>query len=161
MPTSPPGRTEGGGFTLVELVLVLAIVSLLLLTVLPKIPSIIGGTGEETISLLTGRIEALLTEAPLSGEGGILTITIPDGPVTFSPVDEKGRSSWEVSLLPHYSVKEVKTNFGITYTEGKVKIPLSPSGFLPETRLILVDRKTGEEVALTVDPFEGRVRGER
>ncbi len=130
--------------------------AILLLTVLPKIPSILGTTSGTLLRNLKDHIEAEMENAMLTGTGGKLKLNFHKGTISFYTATGE-KKKWEVSCNGILDITEVVTNFGARYSEGVVTIPISSFGIIPKTKITFVEKSSGRELTMEINPFNGKI----
>jgi len=140
-------QPSGGGFTLIELILVLGILAVSALLVLPAV-----GRGTDSLRLRTegGRVAALLRDArreavarrlsarvSLERDTGTVTLTVGDG----------------AEPLRRLNLAE---GFHLSAVKGPETVTFSPRGLAREARWVLEGR-TDRRLTIDVDPVTGRV----
>lgn len=147
MPSDRAWRTGQLGFTLIELVVVLAVVAIATAFVLPSV-----GRSTQTLQLRTEakRVAALLREARLQAVSQHRAARV-----------ELDRTRNTVSLTvgeaddPHRTV-ELPAGVRVTVAVGGDKLTFSSRGLTRETRW-MVEGPAGRQLAINVHPVSGRV----
>jgi general secretion pathway protein H len=142
-----PGRPASAGFTLIEIVVVLAILAVATALVLPSI-----GRGTEVLRLRseTGRVAALLREARLQA--------VSQRRATRVTLDRARNTFALVAGDAEHPVRELSLPAGlrVTVATGGESVGFSSRGTARETRW-LVEASGGRRLAIDVDALTGRV----
>lgn len=168
MPTFPaPGSRahRASAFTLVELVLIMALLGAVLFLVLPSFQSLLQGTVEKEVNRLTGVIRLLRNEAVLTRRPYRLVIDLKQHEyvVEERTLDGKYVAVTRPPLLakhafpPAFQVKDLILNGNTRYplVERRVEIALDASGFMdPFALRFAVD---GVKYTLAVSGFTAEV----
>lgn len=157
--TSPRGKSDGkGGFTLIEIAVVLFILSLVLLTALPRVSLISSGGAEGFMRKAALRIEQTLEDAIFESRGGQLLVNIPEGVIQGYRSDgEELVMNWSLELPESLMITSVTTNFGKEYLTEEVIIPYSNMGFIPRTFITVKEEDFLEAHTITINSFTGKV----
>ena len=158
-------RTNGNflaGFTFIELLIVLLILSVSLLIVLPNFRNILPGTHlSSSARYVAAAISWLYHEAGLSGRKCRLNLDLDEDEYWF----EKEAAEGEMEklegnlqgvrrLLQGVSFRDVVTETK-KVEEGEVYIDFSPYGFVEPAIIHLVNSE-GEQLSITINSFTGR-----
>jgi prepilin-type N-terminal cleavage/methylation domain-containing protein len=147
VPSEGGRRTGQLGFTLIELIVVLAVVAIATAFVLPSV-----GRGSQNLQLRTEakRVAALLREARLQA--------VSQHRATHVALD---RTRSTVSLTvgeadDPYRTVELPAGLRVTVAVGGDKLTFSSRGLTRETRW-MVEAPGGRQLAIDVHPISGRV----
>lgn len=156
-------RTQRG-FTLIEIVVVLAILAMAVLLVLPRLPD----TGEASLKASARRLAATLRYARdqsavsrlphrirfFPGTGKIAITLLPAGGTEQTPDDpflQRELLSDGIKVIDIQSPRFGKV------THGEMSIDLGPAG-VPEVTVIHLRESGGKQMTLTAFPFGGKIR---
>lgn len=155
----PPGvNRERKGFTLIELSVVLFILSLVMLTVLPKISRLAGESSGDALRKIALNIETTLEGAVFESATGEIIIDIPGGSIKDMRGEGKDEARiWSTSLPSHLTILSVLTNFGKSYRNEKVRIPYASTGYMPRTSIYLKEKEEDKSYTVQINPFTGKV----
>ncbi len=150
------------GFTFIELIVILFILSFTLLIVLPNFKNILPGTHlSSSARYIAAQVSWLYQEAGLSGKKCRLNFDLEKDAywVAKETVDGKmeklAGSLQEVKkLLPGVSFRDIVTEIR-KVDEGETYIDFSPYGFVEPVIIHLVNSQ-GEELSIIVNSFTGR-----
>lgn len=161
MRTSTAGNSNRpAGFTLVELTVVVALISLFVLLSLPLMMRVGTDPLEGTARRLSGTIKYLFNEAVLTGLEHRLIFDLgngtyraqvlhPDGELRAEP-DPKGSSS----LPERVRFRDLQVPGRGTFTGGQVTTRIFPSGWIEET-IIHLAAENGELLTVRIMPLTG------
>ena len=165
MPNNPP-RTRGGGFTLVELLVVMFIISLFMAFTIPRLADI-GELRLDSAARHLGRtITYLYAESVSSRKVVRLYVEMDKG--KYYPATMNNKGEFEKTTFPLFSsgslgtgleVKRFVTVFGGEFSGNTAYLHLMPEGMAEKSVIVLGD-ESGRMVSLIVDPLTGRVRVE-
>jgi prepilin-type N-terminal cleavage/methylation domain-containing protein len=143
----PAGRRRRGGFTFIELVVVLAILSVAAAFVLPAI-----GRGAAGLQLRkeAGRVAAVLREARLQAVTQRRTARVTLDPVRNTVAFTLGDSDRTVRELT------IPSELRLRVAAGSESLAFSSRGLTRDTRWVL-EARGGRELAVAVDAVTGRV----
>jgi len=143
----PRGRPGSAGFTLIEIIVVLAILSVATALVLPSV-----GRGTESVQVRSqaGRIAALLREARLQA--------VTQRRATRVTLDRARNTVTLTAGDPDHPLRELEVPPGlrVSVAIGGDTLTFSSRGLTRETRW-LVEAAGGRRLAIDVDPITGRV----
>lgn len=158
-------RTNGNflaGFTFIELLIVLVILSFSLLIVLPNFMNILPGTHlSSSARYVAAAISWLYHEAGLSGRKCRLNFDLDEDAYWFAKETDEGEMEklegnlqGVKRLLPGVSFLDVITETK-KVDEGEVYIDFSPYGFVEPAIIHLVNSE-GDQLSITINSFTGR-----
>ncbi len=164
MRTFPPRISSGrGGFTFVEVMVALAILTLMTLFVLPAFQSLLQGQREREIGRLASVIRLVRHEAILTRTPYRLTFNLDEGSYAVGKRNEAGEFAAVAdvrALAPHQLPDELRLQDVMLYgnvnnrlTNQEVPIAFDPSGFMDPFLLHFQDG--GEDWTFRVS-FMGR-----
>lgn len=172
-----------GGFTLLELIVVITIISIMAMLVVPRIPRFTG-TDRGSFIILTGIVARCFDDAYLKGTTNYLIVHLHDRGTEIGEYDEKifgrrnglsvvtlNRDGWFMDsrdrLLAHhrfpdsFKIEEVLVPGADPIREGNVFIPFYPSGSSANAILhILVGGKERWSVRINRLKKEARITHE-
>lgn len=141
------GRLDGRGFTLIELVAVLAILAATAALVIPAV-----GRGSGVLRLRTGagRVAALLREARVQA--------VSRGRPTRVILDRARNTVTLAAAHPDRSARQVElpTGLHLSAASGGETLTFSPRGLTREARWV-VEATGGQRLVIRVDGVSGRV----
>jgi len=158
-----PGQS---GFTLIEMVVVLAILAMTTLLVLPRLPDTSGvslKTSARTLATTMRyvRDQVAVTRLPhrfrfFPGEGKISVTTLPPGG-TEKPSDDPflGRPI----LSDGITVSDVQIPRLGKVSSGELMVDIGPAGF-GEVTVIHLRESGGKQMTVTAFPFGGQIKAE-
>lgn len=162
MPILPTGTsTNRSGFTLVELLVVVVILSLISFISLPLLAN--RGDGDEKLMVrrIAGTIKQLYNEATLTRDEHLLMYDFSRNSLqayrlqSNAGVIEKKAIGRELNLAP-LQMKQVNIEGKGTFRTGQVFTRIFPLGWMEATRLFLA-KQGGGEVQLLFSPLTGSV----
>lgn len=159
--------SRGGGFTLVEMMVVLFIVSLFAAFTIPRLADI-GALRLNSAARHLGRtITYLYAEAVSSRK--VVRLYVEKDKGKYYPATINSKGEFEKTSFPLFSsgslgagveVKSFITVFGGAFAGDTAYLHLMPEGFAEKAVIVLGD-ESGRRVSLIVDPLTGRVRMEQ
>lgn len=162
MPTSPTGTsTDQNGFTLVELVVVIVILSLVGLITMPLLVGRIGGDDRTMVRRLAGTVKELYNEATLTRDEHQLVFDLDRNSLqTFRMRSHGNRSEkesfrGEVFLSP-LTLRQIDVEGQGSFRSGQVTVRVFPLGWMEQTR-VLVRRDDGSDSQLSFSPLTGSI----
>lgn len=149
------------GFTFIELVIILFILSFSLLIVLPNFKSIFSGTHlSSSARRIAGEVSWLYHEAGFSGRKCRLNFDVNGNKYWSSAETLQGEETLDADfagvkmLLPGVSFEDIVTETK-KIEEGTAHIDFSPFGLVEPVIIHLVN-SDGEKLSITVNCFTGR-----
>jgi prepilin-type N-terminal cleavage/methylation domain-containing protein len=160
----PTGRaTAGAGFTLIELVVVITLLSLMLVFAIPRFENVSLFQTEKKISRwIMLKVEGLKERALRDRQVYILHIGTDSGEmwVTGEGMDEEGlekaRESAK-SLPPGYRISDVALPDQGKMAVGRVDIRFYPKGY-SDKAMIHIENDDGRYLSFLIEPFLSRVK---
>jgi prepilin-type N-terminal cleavage/methylation domain-containing protein len=157
MPTSSVGRTSSSGVTLLEMIVVVAIIGLM---VGISYPAISAGLDSVRMSSATGSVAAFLTSAVTHAQrrqqGVALEIALKEG-VLRQYSNEAGFQK-EYKLPDGILIEAVLPDIG-AFPEDVRRFMLMPGGAVPGIAIQLMNRRDGHRL-IKLDPMTGYPRVE-
>jgi len=154
-------RTNSG-FTLIELVVVVALLAMFSFISLPLLMNHGDGGERRTLRRLAGTVKQLYNESTLTRDKHLLTFDLDRNSMTaFRLRDsdgtvEKQAYGEERSLQP-LQLKQVAVVGKGTFRHGQVSVAIFPLGWMEQTRIVLADDK-GVLKTLDFSPLTGSVK---
>lgn len=160
-----PRRARGaGGFTLLEVVLVVLIIGIVVAVAFPRFANIGGGDLKLEARTLTGRIQGLYAEAAFTRRPHRLVFDLDQDRYaaevmnvesrTFVPVDPTFMAP--VQLPSGIDLKDVTTARAGKREEGQVALLFDPMG-QAEFATIHLEARGGGTLTLEINPLTGKV----
>lgn len=153
-------RRRSGGFTLIEIVVVVTLISLFMVFSVPMFGNIGSGGLDSSARRLSGTIKYLFNEAALSGleyrliydlDQGTYHATILEADGSLSEAEDQGR---QAALKGSVRFEDVHLPGRGKFSMGQVTSRIDPSGWIEETIIHLHDGD-GEKLTLRVMPLTG------
>lgn len=152
--------TDRAGFTLIELVVVVVILSLISFLSFPLLLNRIGGDERTMVRRLAGTVKNLYNEATLTRDEHQLVFDLDNNSLqayrmrTVS-VEQKEKETFgrEISLSP-LVMHQIDVEGQGSFRYGEVTVRVYPLGWMEQTRLF-VRHKDGTEMQLTFSPLTG------
>lgn len=154
------GRGRPAGFTLVEIVVVMVLISLFMVLSIPLFSDIGAGSLDSSARRLSGTIKYLFNEAALSGQEHRLIYDLDNRSYRAQVLQEDGLlveaedQAREAALKGAVRFKDLQVPGRGKYTEGQVTTRFDPSGWVEETVIHLDDGKD-KMLTLRVMPLTG------
>ncbi len=155
--------TAGAGFTLIELVVVITLLSLMLVFAIPRFESVSLFQTEKKISRwIMLKVEGLKERALRERQVYILHISTDSGEmwVTGEGMDEetleKARESAK-SLPPGYRISDVALPDQGKMAVGRVDIRFYPKGY-SDKAMIHIENDDGQYLSFLIEPFLSQVK---
>jgi prepilin-type N-terminal cleavage/methylation domain-containing protein len=159
MPTSTAGKSTNGGFTLIELTIVILLIALFSALTVPLLS--VGDDGMRTSARrLIGTVKHLYNEAALKRTEYRLIFNIDEGTYRAQRLEANGELVDAEGLGRRRELKgvtrfqDVQVTGRGRWSSGEVTMAIHPGGWLEETVLHLHNGK-GDVLTLRVMPFTG------
>ena len=153
---------HSGGYTLIELIVVIVLIGLMFSMSLPKFrQTLLSDTLESTSLNLIGVVQELRERAVTDQVTYELHFDIPGKriwafPTSASEEDREMAREQAQKLPPDIEIMDVwSVNSGKFYNEGKIRF--SKKGYVEES-MIHLQSEDGEEVSLELSPFLGSIK---
>jgi general secretion pathway protein H len=149
------------GFTLVELLVVIALLALLSFISLPLLAYQGHGAGKQVIRRIAGTVKQLNNEATLNRDEYLLTFNFNRNSIlafrlrSNSGMVEKESFGHELMLAP-LRIEKIEVKGRGIFHAGQVSVRIFPLGWMEQTSLLL-KKKDGTEVRLAFSPLTGSV----
>ena len=162
MQTSQTGTlTNRSGFTLVELLVVIVLMSLISFISLPLLAYQSDGDGKRVIRRIAGTVKQLNNEATLNRDEYLLTFDFKRNSLSafrlrgHSGMIEKESFGHELMLSP-LQVEKIDVKGRGIFHAGQVSVRIFPLGWMEQVSLLL-RKKDGTEIQLAFSPLTGSV----
>ncbi|MFO7765858.1 MAG: prepilin-type N-terminal cleavage/methylation domain-containing protein [Pelovirga sp.] len=164
MPTLPTGTsTDRYGFTLIELVVVIVVLSLIGLISLPLLANRLDGNERTRMRRIAGTVKELYNEATLTRDEHELVFDLDRNSLQAyrlrTGADERVEREpfrRELQLKP-LVLQQIEVKGQGSFRSGQVTVRVYPLGWMEQTRL-LVRTPQGDEVQLIFSPLTGTTR---
>ncbi len=162
-----PGRSGRDGFTLIELIVVLALISLVATLSIPHFQSfILTDSLKTTTRKLIGIVSEFSQEAVRANTGRILIFDLTQNLIQsdsqFDHADtqfdsEKEKSKTWLALPDVVRIVDISSVHGGKQSQGQVSLYFSKKGYIDKTYIHLRD-EDGGEMTVMLSPFLGVIR---
>lgn len=164
MPTSSTGTlTESKGFTLIELVVVIVILSLVGLISLPLLANRADGIERAKLRRIVGTVKELYNEATLTRDVHELVFDLERNSLqayrlrtVSAGMVEKETFQRELELEP-LKLQQIEVEGQGSFRSGQISVRVFPLGWMEQTRL-LVRQGKGGEVEMVFSPLTGTTK---
>ncbi len=164
MPKSQTGSsTDRYGFTLIELVVVIVVLSLIGLISLPLLVNRIDGNERAKLRRIAGTVKQLYNEATLTRDEHELVFDLERNSLqayrlrTVS-ADRVEREPFRRELdLEPLNLQQIEVEGQGSFRSGQITVRVFPLGWMEQTRL-LVRQTRGDEVQMIFSPLTGTTR---
>lgn len=155
-----PEKTGDHGFTLVEIVVVVALISLFMVLSIPLFGTVGTSSLDSSARRLSGTIKYLFNESAISGfeyrliydlDRGTYRAQILEADGTLADAEDQGR---QAELKGSVRFQDVQLPGRGKFTMGQITTRIDPSGWIEETIIHLND-DAGEILTLRVTPLTG------
>ena len=162
MPISPTGiLINRSGFTLVELLIVVVLLSLISVISLPLMENLGGGNERLVLRRIAGTVKQLYNEATLTRDEHLLTFDLDrNSLLTFrlrssSGMVEKESFGRELMLAP-LQIEQIDVKGKGTFLTGQVSVRIFPLGWMEQATLVL-RKENGTKVQIVFSPLTGSI----
>jgi prepilin-type N-terminal cleavage/methylation domain-containing protein len=154
------GKTRKAGFTLVEIVVVMALVSLFMVLSIPLFGNVGTSSLDSSARRLSGTIKYLFNESAMSGreyrliydlDHGIYRAQVLEADGALLDAEDQGR---EAALKGAIRFKDLQVPGRGKFSAGQVTTRIDPSGWVEET-VIHLENDDGEMLTLRVMSLTG------
>ena len=158
--TYSPRSADNSGFTLVEIVVVMVLISLFMVFSVPLFSNIGSGSLDTSARRLSGTIKYLFNESALSGLEYRLVYDLDRGVYRAQILETNGElidafdQGREAALKGDVRFIDLQIPGRGKFTMGQVTTLIHPSGWVEET-IIHLDDGDGEKLTLRVSPLTG------
>jgi general secretion pathway protein H len=163
MPISKTGTsTEQTGFTLIELVVVISLLSIFALISLPLLTNQGDGGQRQAMRRLAGQVKLLYNEAALTRDIHLLTFNLDEDSFSTFRMERSGDQLEKVpvaaprSLAP-LRIEQVQVAGKGSFRSGEVTVRIYPQGWMEETWIQLENAAT-QITTLNFVPMTGSTR---
>lgn len=163
MPISKAGTsTEQTGFTLIELVVVISLLSIFALISIPLLTNQGDGGQRRAMRQLAGNVKLLYNEAALKQETHLLTFNLDEGTFSTFRLEREGEKFEKVpvdeakSLAP-LRIDQVQVAGKGSFSSGEVTVRIYPQGWMEET-WVQLENSDSQFKTLNFVPMTGSTR---
>jgi general secretion pathway protein H len=163
MPISKTGTsTEQTGFTLIELVVVISLLSIFALISLPLLTNQGDGGQRQAMRRLAGQVKLLYNEAALTRDIHLLTFNLDEDSFSTFRMERSGGQLEKVpvaearSLAP-LRIEQIQVAGKGSFRSGEVTVRIYPQGWMEETWIQLENAAT-QITTLNFVPMTGSTR---
>lgn len=155
---------ERSGFTLMELMVVIVLISVMFALVIPKL-DIGGSVGnlEKAVRMMTAQLEARKREAVSEQKTRFLVFDLDaqkigrEEPVKTEGGEDEGETKVKLAPLPDgVTFAQVETKSEGTVRQGQVRLRISREGYVEQAAVQLSDKS--RKLTLFFEPFLGSIR---
>lgn len=164
VPAAPGTLGEASGFTLMELLVVIILISIMFAVVVPRLDlgGRVGGL-EKAVRLFTAQLEAGKREAVAQQKTRFLVLDLDAQKIgrkdSDPPLDEAENGEKKPGLTPlpeGVAISQVETPGGGTARQGQILIRVSREGYVEQAAVQISDKT--RKLTLFFEPFLGGIR---
>lgn len=155
-----PERINQNGFTLIELIVVMALISLMATLSIPRFHSyFLTDQLKKTTRIILGIVSQSSQEAVRSHTGLILVFDLMENMIQSDsqPDNEQKKLQTYLTLPDSVRIVDISSVHGGKQTQGRIKLHFSRKGYIDKTYIHLRDDDENE-MTIMLSPFMGVVQ---